>query len=171
MGTFHCNRRDQHNPRRTFAAVVLLLGVDDPGIEVALELLQASGAFERFIETKEGDDHIRLAEGKVLIGRTEAIGARAQGHFIGGPAEIAHHEIELGEAPVEKGLEMVVPGGAHLGAGGVADDADVIVLVQFELRRLGGGHNGCGQGDEEKKQFHGKAGRERRLENEAQAVA
>ena len=101
LPTFRRNRRNQHNPWSPFAAVVLLLGVNDPGIEVALEWLQSRWAFEGFVETEEGDDHIGLIKGEVFIRCAEAIGARAKRYFIGGPGEIAHHQIELRETLVQ----------------------------------------------------------------------
>jgi hypothetical protein len=67
----------------------------------------------------------------------EALTPQADREFVGRPAEVAHVEFMLWESGVQQRLE--VPEILHPLGEGVAHDHDMVVWLEFEPGRLGGG--------------------------------
>src|SRR5262249_34232982 len=112
----------------------------DEFVEVIFELLKATGASERFVEAKEGEDDISLVIFQCMAMIFEALRPRPQHQLVSGPTKIADDEFEIGKAAVEQRLkiaEILHPLGER-----VADQDDVIALVQRELGLVGGRTNG-----------------------------
>ena len=97
-------------------------------------------------EVVEGRDFVRAVrlEGGLVAGEAEV-----RVDFVTREAEVADHELLLGEALVDQGLEVAV---VLLTVGKTAaDDGDVIAILQ--LKGLGGGRRDGSQGQQEGEQL------------------
>jgi hypothetical protein len=138
----------------SFAGVVGLLLLLEEGVEVGFEAIETVGALEGFVEAEEGEDDGGFGFFEPLLRRAEVFGARADGEFVGGEAEIADREIEVGEGLMEHGLEGALV--LETVGEGVADDGDVVVLGELEGGLLGEGVEGREERDGEgESEIHG----------------
>ena len=148
--------RDEHEPGRAAAGVVLLARVLDEVGEVGLELRHARRPGEGFVEAEEGEDDGGLAEREVLVGGTEVLRAQPRGedfvalgvigvlddqlglevHLVGGEGEVADDEVVLGESLVEERLPVVVV--LHPLGQRVADKTDVVAGFKSQASGRGG---------------------------------
>lgn len=132
--------------RRPVAVVVFGLGVLEELVEISLELRQARLALERFVETVEGEDHIRLHAGQPLIARAEAFRAVPGGDLVGGGGEIAEDQIVLRKFCGDERLERAFV--LHAVGDGTADEGDVVAGLEFKFGgRLGGREERASEGE------------------------
>ena len=68
------------------AVVAMGLQLDEEGFEKRFELGEAFFAFEALVEAEGGEDDVGFVLGEVLVEVAKAIGAGAEGDFVGGPA-------------------------------------------------------------------------------------
>jgi hypothetical protein len=122
------------------------LQLDEEGFEKRLELGEALFAVEALVEAEGGEDDVGLVLGEVLVEVAKAIGARAEGHFVGGPAEVAEDELLVGKALMHEGLELAVV--AHAIEKRIADEGDACAGFQLQ-RELGESRNGKQEAEEE----------------------
>ena len=133
------------------AVVAMALQLDQEGPQQRLELGEAFFAFEALVEAEGGEDDVRLVLGEVLVEVAKAIRPRAEGHFIGGPAEVAEDELLPGKALVHERLELPIV--AHAIEERIPDEGDAGAGFQLQ-RQLGEGREG--QKESEKKVLHEK---------------
>jgi hypothetical protein len=143
--TFVGNRREEHDARRAFGGIILLLRIFDPLIEISFELLQTFGALERFVKTPECENHIGADAREPFVGRTEIFRAMAKSDFVAGDGEIAHDEVELGMP--RDNVSLQIAGVLETLGQRAAEHRDVIVLLENELR-LGLSAHAC-EGEDE----------------------
>ena len=128
---FESSGREEDDPGRTLAVVLLLEMVAKLTIEPGFEVIEAGDVFPRFVVAKEGKEDVRLGFGKFkavvpdgilvddtlwvrnaglarepFIGRTEVFGSKAflGIDFVGAVAEVAEDKFVLWKPGVEQGL-------------------------------------------------------------------
>jgi hypothetical protein len=176
------DRREQHQPRGRLPVVLLRERVLDERVEVGFELRQAGLAGPRLVVPEEGEDHVGVGAGLLepvrvhhalvgdqvrlrhrglraepLVRRAEVLVPQPDGQLVRGVPEVADGEVEVGVAGVEQGFEPPVV--LHAVGERVADDADVVALLQLERgdgRRVRGGRGRGLGGLEQREQRRGR---------------
>src|SRR5438309_1721436 len=97
--------RKEHDLRTPSPAVVFGFGRLEKLVELLLEFVQAGVAFERLVESKEGENYIGLRLGQPIIRRTKILGAMADNDFIASHGQIAKDQVLLRELRVNECLQ------------------------------------------------------------------
>ena len=108
----------------------------DEVFQVVLELGEAGRSGERFVEAKGGDENVGLFVLERMAVVVEMGLARPQGELVGRIAQVVDHQLELGEAGVQRRLKVAVI--LHSLGERVADQDDPVTLFELELRRVRG---------------------------------
>ena len=132
---FKRHRRTQHKLRSGFFVVLLSQRVINKRFQIFAKLRQTRFAGVRFVVAKKRDDNVGLDLAQPLIGRAKVFRPRSFGQCVAAKPQIPHDEIVLRKAIVQHGFQM----SEMLQAIGerIADDGDVIALLQFQLQLLG----------------------------------
>ena len=137
------DRREEDEPRRRPAVVLLPAHAVDRRRQFLPEGVQAPRAAQGLVAAEEGENHARLDLGEPLVRRAEVLLARPDGELVAGEAEVAKHELQAGVGGVDPRLQPA--GVLHPVGERVADDGDAVPLLEHEPG-LGGscGRDGSG---------------------------
>ena len=142
--------REEHQARRALAVVLLAQRLLNERFEVFLELGQALLAGEGLVVAEEGEDDVGVGFGQPLVGRAEILRTEPDGQLVRREAEVAEGQVELGKTAVKVGLQPAVV--LHAVGEGIAEDADVVPLAEFQPGRGGLRRQGGNNAPEEKSQ-------------------
>ena len=131
------DRGKEHEARGGLAVELDPAVTVDHRAEVALELGEATFAGEGLVVAEEDEHDIGLAVGEVLLGRGEALVARAGGDGVTGDREVAEGELPGGRLALDKRFHPAVV--LHAVGQAVPDRADDVVVLERELGVAGAG--------------------------------